>query len=560
MTGTKPGGRWMVESVDLSASTTAEGNARRERWAAAAAVTAVALAVRLIHLDTPPFVDELFHVLAAKSYLADGTLEIADGSRPYVRARLYTMLVAGMFAWFGEGLVQARIPAVVAGALLVGVVYMWVHSVAGRWPAVISSLLFCFQPGALSLSQIGRFYTLATLFLWLGFLAVYHVATRRPPIRRAAASLLAGLVCFLLAIHLHPISVVGIGAGAIWLVVYSGRDVLRWMRRDWRHLALSGLGLAAVLAVALALGAGDRVAGYWNLFSHTDYWAASSRDNVRFYANILRREYGPLWVAFPALCTVAVLWKPRPALFVLSIFIIAFTVQSLAAWKTDRYLFYAMPAFFILCGIGLVRFVGWSHMAFREAAGRLTAASRPVVSLAFGLVCVLTIGLVMDAAGASRRAVWMLTREAPDRPNPFPAADWQGAAPMLRRLLRESDVLIASPDLKALYFLERLEYDLFADHLYQDGEFLPEFTPHRSTGIPVVRRAESLARLAGCHASGLVVAEAAHWRVDYAVPAEAVEWIEANLERVALPERHRLVAYRWTGQSRGGVCPEAYRR
>jgi 4-amino-4-deoxy-L-arabinose transferase-like glycosyltransferase len=190
MTGTKPGGRWMVESVDLSASTTAEGNARRERWAAAAAVTAVALAVRLIHLDTPPFVDELFHVLAAKSYLADGTLEIADGSRPYVRARLYTMLVAGMFAWFGEGLVQARIPAVVAGALLVGVVYMWVHSVAGRWPAVISSLLFCFQPGALSLSQIGRFYTLATLFLWLGFLAARScIAAGRPGVLPARHTL-----------------------------------------------------------------------------------------------------------------------------------------------------------------------------------------------------------------------------------------------------------------------------------------------------------------------------------------------------------------------------------
>jgi hypothetical protein len=75
------------------------------------------LLVRLINLGSPPEFDELYTVLAAQGCLVDGEPQIAEGL--YDRARLYTILVAVFFDWFGESLVVARIPSVIAGSLLV---------------------------------------------------------------------------------------------------------------------------------------------------------------------------------------------------------------------------------------------------------------------------------------------------------------------------------------------------------------------------------------------------------------------------------------------------------
>src|ERR1700712_590095 len=120
--------------------------------AAPLAVFAIALATRLIGLHHTPYVDELNHVMAAHSLLAHGTLELDPGGEPYTRARLFTYFVAALFRVFGASLVVARLPAVLAGAALVGVLFVWVRRVAGSGAAWVAAMLFCFQPQSIYLS------------------------------------------------------------------------------------------------------------------------------------------------------------------------------------------------------------------------------------------------------------------------------------------------------------------------------------------------------------------------------------------------------------------------
>ena len=95
----------------------------------------LALAVRLIHLARSPHRDELFHVMAALSLLADGDLSV-DGGSPYNRAWSFTYLIAGLFRLFGESLVVARLPGVLAGAGLVAILFLWVRKNAGVEKAI----------------------------------------------------------------------------------------------------------------------------------------------------------------------------------------------------------------------------------------------------------------------------------------------------------------------------------------------------------------------------------------------------------------------------------------
>src|ERR1700712_2542715 len=110
--------------------------------AAPLAVFAIAFATRLVGLHHTPYVDELNHVMAAHSLLARGTLELTPGGDPYTRARSFTYLIAALFRVFGESLAVARTPAVLAGAALVTVLFVWVRSVAGRSAAWIAAMLF----------------------------------------------------------------------------------------------------------------------------------------------------------------------------------------------------------------------------------------------------------------------------------------------------------------------------------------------------------------------------------------------------------------------------------
>ena len=80
-----------------------------------------ALAVFTIGLDRPPEFDELYHVLAARGWLATGELRIADGL--YERTALYSMLIGLLFERLGESLVVARLPSVAASAVLAAALF-----------------------------------------------------------------------------------------------------------------------------------------------------------------------------------------------------------------------------------------------------------------------------------------------------------------------------------------------------------------------------------------------------------------------------------------------------
>src|SRR5687768_11904941 len=84
----------------------------------AAVLGLLALGVRLVHIDSiPPDFDEIYHLLAARGWLAEGVFRVGDGI--YDRAAPFTLVVAGSIRAFGESFAAARLPAAIAGTLWV---------------------------------------------------------------------------------------------------------------------------------------------------------------------------------------------------------------------------------------------------------------------------------------------------------------------------------------------------------------------------------------------------------------------------------------------------------
>lgn len=511
----------------------------------------LALAVRMLNLDHTPQTDEFNHLLAARSFLSDGTLALVEGGPEYTRAPLFTYIVAGFIATLGESFVVARLPAVLAGMALVVALFLAVRGVSDRLSAWVAALLLCFAPIAIEQSQLVRFYSFHGLLFFVGSIAVYRLTDRPlPTSRRAGGLALLALATLGLAYHLQVITMIGLGALAIWALLAAGPALIRLVRARGRlPWFVGGIAVLCVVGAAVATWTGFLSHLLWR-FGYVDYWAEARRDVVRFYDWVFLDRYPTLWTLFPVLALVAIWYRARPAVFGTLIFGFAFLVHSLVAWKEERYLLYALPFFFGVCGLAVGVLLPWLYARVREALGRFLTAdagSALVRRLAMAGLTGAFVFVAAENGAASYTARMLLEDDADWRqiPRYRGEADWAAALPLLRPVADSVDVVISSSELKALYFLGRLDFDLVPEDFGITGDRTPEHPFSYKSGRPWVTTDQALRQAMSCFASGLVIVEEGHWLEPIGVTPAQMEYLESHARPLPVPERYRIRAFRW---------------
>lgn len=521
-------------------------------------LTALALTVRLIQLDHTVQVDELNHIFAARSLLEDGTLRIADDAGLYTRAWGFTYVVAAMFALLGESVVVARIAPMLAGTALVAVLFVWIRSVAGRAAAWLAALLLCFDPTAIFLSQFTRFYTIHALLFLLGAIAVFSLCTRTAPPRRRIGLGLAALGAFALAYHLQVTTVVGVaGVTVAASLLLLRRDVVEAIAARWRWW----LPALLLLSVPAAFAAVRLLPRYLGAFVYADAWAAGFVDDPLYYLRFQLEWYPTTWALLPIVLVAAAHCRPRFTVFAGTVFLVAFSIHSLAAWKNPRFLFYATPFLFALAGIAGAFALRWisrrvmticRRVEWPVPGGRL---ARPAAVM----VVAVTIGYLIAANSAFRLTAKMLTVDDADWTAPVlyrGEPDWAAAAEALRGVADSSALIVSSSDLKALYYFGRLDVILSANELGSASTMNPDFSILEKMQRPVIRHPESVARLIECSPSGLVLVEDKHLDQVWSVPPATTDYLREHTETVPLPAGLRLTAFRWRNPAYSqDACP-----
>lgn len=521
-------------------------------------VTLIAVAVRLVDLGYPPFVDELHHLLAAGSLVESGSLTIHDGVE-YARGWLFTYLVAGFIAAFGQSLEIARLPAVLAGALLVSVVFAWLRAEAGRIAAWTGALLLCFAPISLYLSQQVRFYSLHALAFWIGTFAVYRLLARRDAPARRLSIGLAALAAFLFAFHLQITTVIGLAGVVLFSLIEAGPRLLGVVRRSPYRWLIVGVAIVAATMVLTAAAMLGVFAFLVDRAFRVDFWGLDRADNLRFYHWLLNDEYSFLWTLFPIAVLLALANRWRAGLMFTVVFGVAFVGHSIAAWKAERFLFYAMPAFFAIWGLAAQETFPWLWQRL-EDRGRTTLGRMPA-GLRRGLVVLGILGALAFAATGptaytTSRLIYLEGKDW-SPPRGFTGEwyrghpDWAAAAPHLASLADSVEVVVGEPDMKLVYYLGDLDYIVYAGNLAgmsRDGqsvEMAPEFTAWRKVGRPLISRSESVEAVMTCYRTGLLVAERHVWGWRWGVPRPTADFIEQHMQPVELPESSGVLAFRW---------------
>lgn len=524
----------------------------------------VALVMRLAYLNHAPQFDELYHVLAARSWAENGTLALADGV--YERTRFFTQLIGVLFRFLPDTLAVARIPAVLAGTAWVVLVAYWTGGRAGRMAGWIAGLLLCADPEAIVLSQYARFYTLHGLLFFAGAALCFTLIDRGSAqslggkLRLATVAALA----LLAALYLQVTTLIGVMGIALWaatplirwwLVAGAKRPLVRWV-----PVAVVAIGLVLVV---FALRSGV-AAGLWQLYRQAPFWGIEDATRVRFYERWLARSYPMLLALLPVAFLVAASRFRRVTIYAAVVFGFAVVLHSFAGSKTERYIYYVMPFFFIIWGVALAvvlpAFRAMLERMFGEFLPR-GAPSRVRSAAAWGAMAL----LALFAAYYSRslQTTRLLLRPG-DEERPFSESEWAQAAPRLRQLADSADVLVSTALPKSLYFLGGGDVTLSVTELreleWRDGKPV-EFSIDGRTGRPTIGTPESLERVMACYSTGLVLVERNHWRVFHVVTDSTADYLERHAEEVALPPEWKLKAFRW---NRGTVtrsvgCPPTHR-
>lgn len=528
----------------------------RSGWLGPLALSALALFVYTLHLDRPPQSDELYHVLAARAYLANGEFHVAEGV--YDRGAPFTLLVAWSFDLFGESLVAARLPSVAAAMLLVVTLFLWTRRVAGELAAWLSALLFLSWPDGIDVAQFTRFYALHGVAFWLSAIGLYRLLTSPPERFGAAAALvIAVALCFSLAVSLMPeATAIGISGLGAWATVAIG---LPWLRarsgraRRTAVLAFSFVAAAAVGFLIVSEVGADLLAHYrWN-----PLWLSDYRNAFWFYHQDLSLNYPALYPFLPFAALIAVACRARPALLCLCIFAVAFVAVSFAAMKHIRYIYFAAPFLFVLFGIALAQL--WPLLRTLTLDATERALARFGLQRGGARLAVLVASMLFLLA-ANAAFVKTAARLADVTIPPMQRAPgWAAAKPILEPLLQEASVVLTTNELSTLYYFGH--YDLLVSksrlsEIDKVSDQREEFSTDWRTGRPVISTAESFALIMDCYPDGLLITEDYRWRSPAQLDDEVANLVLARATPVDLSGIPRLQAYYWE-RPKDAAAPEA---
>ena len=471
--------------MQLATTATQQHDGSIAGWLAPLALFAAACLLYSINLGRMAHPDEFHHILAAQGLLATGEPRIAEGV--YTRVYLQTWLVAKSFSLFGDSLAAARVPSLIATALLVATLFLrgcgakpaWRHGSAPSSSAPRLSRSTWRSSAASTPCRAWR----CSSPRWSSTRP--SLAPSDPPWRRLALLVLA-LAPLMLAVYLQPTSLLGSLGLGLWAVVAIG---LPWLAdpgvpRTRKLAMLGGLVLAATVAAALAVATGVAAD-----------LAPVQLDTV--VQSAWQRSVLVLpWLVQPALShLVAGDGVARPVRHRRPIHggkhgarrvRRGLPPQFLRSVRSLRYIAYAQPFLFVVWGIALAalwpHLLGFVRMVQARLLGGVEVGGKAWMA---DVLLAGALGFLLLANAATIRTVALLADVTV--PPEQPRTNWPAAREALEPWLKRADIVVTTEELGHLYFLGRYDVRFSPSKLGELGDMEQrEFGLDHRTGRPVI--------------------------------------------------------------------------
>jgi hypothetical protein len=520
-------------------------------WAMAIFLFVIGLLPRLIGLgDHPPRTDELYHIIAGRSWAEDGTLAMGAGS--YHRAHLYSIATGVMFKLFGVGLEQGRLLGALSGALEVVALGLWLRAVAGARAGWVGGLLLALNHFAVEQAQSARFYCAHALMAWIFATSVFAMLTGgvgQGKIRLAALGAVAAF-SLALAIHLQPLTaiiVIAVGCWVgLWLLINGKLD---FFFGSWRRTVITSL-IVLVAGAVFAIVARNLLLDAWQMYRRAPGWAEAELNDTSFYLQEL--SYSLNWMFSLAPVAAMIAWRRNrdAVLFCLVIIVVAALGQSFGGMKAKRYIFYLYPFFIALWGMAFavaapIVVQWWEKVAPPMCRWRNALEIGLFAAVAgFALICANSYRSSLVALSHFIRtgSPDIVTRKGWGQME----VDWTPYLGELRRFADSGSVFIATDMTRTIYYLG--DYDILLNRSDLDDAGDGEFVYDDRSGRFEMGSGAALERIIRCYPSGtLLMADFGNF--NGIITPDVWDVIHMRMHQVPLPPELLLQGYAWNGKA-----------
>ncbi len=322
-----------------------------------------ALALRVAGLTAQSlWRDEVDTLLFATRPLGEA---LAMFRQPGQNGPLFFLALRPWLATAGTSEFALRFPSALAGTLAVPAAYTLAHRLAGRRPAALTALLMALAPYLVWYGQEARMYALLTVLIPVSLWLTVTAAQQGGWWRWLLLYLVTAVV-----IYIHLLAALIIPVQALWLLVMpsAGRPVQR--------LRAAGLYVLALLLPYLPLAVWQ--ADMLRIAFQTGHRFVSLGDILLILAAVFSlgvlpgQRFLALFVFMAALAAGVMLWAyqarrhrklpesaPGRLIAMLLIWlllppVLTFGISLRLPIFTERYLIWTMPAFLMLCALGIV--------------------------------------------------------------------------------------------------------------------------------------------------------------------------------------------------------------
>ena len=202
------------------------------------AITAVGFLSRLAYVSQPMRFDEAHSYL---DYASKPVYLLLSLYRAPVNHVFHTLLVHLSIRLFGNSPWSLRLPALIAGTLLIPLAYLFAAQFYGRASAIVASALVAISPVLIDYSTNSRGYTIVCCCTLLLFLIARLLLQKTDPILFLSLAAVASIGLFTIPTMLLPACGV-----LLWIVLSIRGRPAAYLRPFWRSLGACLLLTAAI--------------------------------------------------------------------------------------------------------------------------------------------------------------------------------------------------------------------------------------------------------------------------------------------------------------------------
>ena len=399
------------------------------------------------------FIDELYHVYAAKSLNENHTLSLPSG-KLYARASIYTYLVSLSFKIFGISEFSARLPSVVCGLLYLSFYYYIITKLFNSKIAILSTFMLMFSYMQIHFTKDCRMYSIMQ-FSYLGMVYFFYkiISGWMPEAgifkfgstRFFSFANLLFMVSFSLtawiSYKLHLLSLLFFPSALIFLSLVGIESICKKKYSNRIRLVLIVYGLFAGLAIAMYL-LRRPLSDLYEHYLFLPEWSKERADHFLFYIGVLKHETLLLWLLIPIGAGISIYRFGRPAICILSFFAIPFLILSALPLKAPRYIYHIYPLTFIFIAVTTLTLN-------RKVVAKIYSYGFRRKELMEGL-WMLSIVLFIGFNIANSHSESKMN--LPVKP------DWKQVAFVMREKLKSDDIVVSDNPIATKFYLGRVDY------------------------------------------------------------------------------------------------------